>query len=187
MSMPEDRQFSSSETDSGASASSSETSARWGTIATASSRKVVGGRERLDDEERVAAGPRVQRVRVDARRLCERGNRVGRQRGEPHALDRCACRELAQHAAQRMARLQLVVAVRRHDHGRHVRETAGEEPQHVEGRLVGPVDVLEHEDRRPPGAQLGDERRGHLVRDGFSGHDVFQRTAGLLGDRQQRA
>ena len=57
-----------------------------------------------------------------------------------------------------MLALDLVVAIRR-DHERTGRvDAAAEDPEHVESRLVGPVQVLEDEDAGS--AQLVEERRG---------------------------
>ena len=58
-----------------------------------------------------------------------------------------------------MRAIELVVAVAgEHERGNGL-DLAREQPQHVERRLVGPVEVLEHEDRRAAPAQLADQRR----------------------------
>src|SRR6266545_1815831 len=57
---------------------------------------------------------------------------------------------------------QLHVPVRDHQHGRQAGDPPYEEPQHVEGRLVGPVDVLHDEDGRVlRPVQLGPEGVAH--------------------------
>ena len=48
---------------------------------------------------------------------------------------------------------ELVVAIRAKDEARHRLDSSAERPEHVEGRLVGPVKVLQHEDG-PRGREL---------------------------------
>jgi hypothetical protein len=145
------------------------------------------GGERFDDEEGVAGGLAVQLLGVDAVRLGEPRDRHRGEPAEPHPPDGAAGRQLAEHDPERMRAVELVVAVGGHDQGRHRLHPAGEQQQDVQGRLVGPVHVLEHEDRRGPRAQLPGERRRHLVRHGAARDDRPELAAGPLGDRQQRA
>jgi hypothetical protein len=54
----------------------------------------------------------------------------------------------------------LLVAVGRHDHGRQVDHPAPDVAQHVEGGVVGPVDVLENKDGRTGAVRQVREQRG---------------------------
>jgi hypothetical protein len=122
----------------------------------------AAGGERLGHEERVAGGPAMQRGGIDAVRRGQLGHRRERQRQQPQAVGRPLARQLTQRHAQRVPTVQLVVAVAGDQQRRDARDPPAAQPQHVERRLVGPVHVLEHDDRRP--AQLAQERRGHDVR-----------------------
>ena len=63
-----------------------------------------------------------------------------------------------------MDRVELVVAVGRDDENGNGLDPAGEQPQDVEGSLVRPVHVFEHEDGRSMRAHVANERRHDLVR-----------------------
>ena len=121
----------------------------------------AAGREHLADEERIAAGLLVQGHRVDAAVGHERAHRLGGQRGERHTPDRAPAGEIAEHAPQRMAGAQLVVAIGQHEQGRQLLDAAPEELHEVERRLVGPVQVLhDHHGRArlvPEGVEDGGE------------------------------
>ena len=107
----------------------------------------AAGGERLGHEERVARRPAVQLGGVDVVRRRQLGDGLQRQRLEPQAGRLAAC-ELAERDAQRMPAVELVVAVAGHEQRGHGRDAAAQQPQHVERRGVGPVHVLEHDDRR---------------------------------------
>jgi len=56
--------------------------------------------------------------------------------------------ECAEHPLQRVVAVDLVVAVAHHQHCREVRNPAPDEAQDVQRRVVGPVRVLDDQDRR---------------------------------------
>ena len=84
---------------------------------------------------------------------------VGRERVEREPVDGGRRCEVSRQHAQRMVAVEPVVAIRGDDEGRHV-DPAREQAQHVEGRLVAPVEILEHQHGRLLG-QLVVERREH--------------------------
>jgi len=57
-----------------------------------------------------------------------------------------------------MLAAQLVVAIGRDHQRTHALDTPSEQPQYVQGRFVGPVDVLDYHDRRPPPLELVAQR-----------------------------
>jgi hypothetical protein len=85
-----------------------------------------------------------------------------------------------------MRAVELIIAVAGHHQRRHRLHPAGEQPQDVQGRLVGPVHVLENEHARDPRAQLLGQRRHHRVGHRATRHDRLQLAAGRLGDLQER-
>jgi hypothetical protein len=146
--------------------------------------RLAGGGERLDDEERVAAGSAVELLAVGTVRLGERENRRRRERRE---LEPCRAPDrLSQYEAQLLVAVELVVAVAGEHEHRNRREARGEQRDHVERRLIGPVHVLEdqHSGRA---AKLCDQRRRDLVRSWRPRDELLQLTAGRLGDVQQRS
>ena len=121
---------------------------------------VRGRREHLGDEERVARGEREERRGRGGGAARQPGDRGPGEPREREALHRRAA-EPAQHALQAAA--DLPVAERHHDHGGELVDAAADVAQDVEGRVVGPVDVLEHEHGRPGPAQLGEDGGQHRV------------------------
>ncbi len=100
-------------------------------------------RDDLADEVRIPSREREDAIGVEAALPGQHPDGRGREpshRDVPHVrLD------VAEHAGERMIVVQLVVPVRDHqDRGKRADATR-EEPQGVEGRLVGPVDVLHHQ------------------------------------------
>ena len=83
--------------------------------------------------------------------------------------------------------VQLVVAVAGHDQRRHRLDAAAQQRQHVERRLVGPVQILQDDDGARPRAGLAGDHRHHLVRLRARVEEVAQLTAGLVGDVDERA
>ena len=143
--------------------------------------------ENLGHEECVAGRRAVELVRVDPVRLGESSNCVrgeGRKRHSAKGDGRC---ELTEHESQRVTRVQLLLPIAQGDHGADRLDAAGDEADHVERRLVRPVDVLDHDDRRPAPAQLFDERRGHGVWDRVAAKEVGQSVACLGRDVVERA
>ena len=130
--------------------------------------RTVGGRPRLaagqglGDEERVAAGPAVERGGVERLAGGERRHRRDRERRQRARA--AAAAEVARSPstiAQRVARAELVVAVGQHEERRHLPDAAAEELDEIERGRVRPVQVLEHGDRRAGGgrAPRGPRRR----------------------------
>jgi hypothetical protein len=73
--------------------------------------------------------------------------RVRKQR-HLHARQSGCCRQIAHDDGKRMVGSHLVVAERRHIENWNAVESPAEKPQHVESRLVRPVHVFQHEQRR---------------------------------------
>jgi hypothetical protein len=122
----------------------------------------AGGRECLGDVERVATGERVQRGGVPTAAFGEPGHRVRRERlqGQPVHRGR---RECPEHPPQGMCRRDLLVTEGQHQQRGQVDEPARDVVQHVQGRIVGPVQVLDDENGRAPRGELGDRGPRHRV------------------------
>ena len=87
--------------------------------------RLAGGGQHLGDEERVAAGPRVQRVGVEARSR-RAAPTAPADSGGSAACDRApSARQLAEHDPQRMRAIDLVVAVGDHAPARQVARCGG--------------------------------------------------------------
>ncbi len=104
------------------------------------------GGERLGDEERVAARQRVEGRGVAPGAARQRLHGVARERRQLDAVHRAAG-ERAEQPVQGVARIELV-AGRQHEHRADRLDAARRVAEHVEGGVVGPVDVLDHEDGR---------------------------------------
>ena len=113
----------------------------------------------LGDEERVALGLAVHRLREDRRRLLladgfdERLHLVAVEPAQQHALVEVLSPQRGDHVGERMGAVELDVAIRAHDQDALATQVARQVLQQQERRLVGPVEVVEHEhDRtaRPP-------------------------------------
>jgi hypothetical protein len=141
--------------------------------------------QHLGHEEGVAGGRRQHRGGVGAAAAGQLLDRTRRQRlqGQPPHL---RGGESAEDPAQRMVVAQLVVAVGEHQHAGQGRDSPGQVAEHVQGGVVGPVDVLDDHRRRPAGQLLvhGPEHRvpaGDLV-DGLG-----QGPVGVVGHVPERA
>ena len=130
-------------------------------------RRQLGGRprrEQLGDVERVAAASRRRRRRRRPRRAT-RPRRF--ESGASSIQTESSARDRAECSAERVGRRHLAAAEGEHEQRRKRRDPAAEHRDRVERRLVGPVDVLEHEHRRPRRPlQLGDQQALDLVRRG---------------------
>ena len=100
--------------------------------------------------------------------LGQRPQRDPRHQPLPH--------QLVEDPGQRRGRLDLVVPEGADDHDRHVGQVRGQVLEQQQGRLVGPVQVLEHEHERAFGGGPPDELA----------HAEPQVAAGLLGREVQR-
>ena len=76
--------------------------------------------------------------------------------------------------------MELVLTEACADEGGQRLEAAGDQPEDVEGRLVGPVHVFEDEDPGLVTGELVDETRSHIVRAGPVYESTLQRAAELL-------
>ena len=122
----------------------------------------VRSAERLGHEERIAAGSSVQIVAIDSERLRQLADRGLRQRCELQPASAAA--ELAEHDPQLLGALELVISVAREHQRRHRGGRARQQHEHIERRLVGPVDILEHEHRGPAALEVPAQGRRDLMR-----------------------
>ena len=135
----------------------------------------------LLDEERVAFGLRKDQIDQCGRRrhveLLDQqlGQLGGRQTSQPYVLGQAVARDLLQRAAKRPCGRQFTFAVSAHQQDGLAFQTLGQVAQQGTGRLVGPVQVLEHHHQGPDGCAARQEL-GHTV----------QQIAALLVWRQAR-
>ena len=142
--------------------------------------------QHLGQEERVARRPAVELPRVDAVRLGELRDGIEREPRQLAAGDPLRRGQLAEHDPQGVAKLELVVAIGGDDQRRRRVHLAREESQDVEGRLVGPVQVLEDEHGRRAARELAQQGGRDLVRVRPTRGHACQLAAGVLGDVEQR-
>jgi hypothetical protein len=127
----------------------------------------------------------VQQPGVAARPVGQCGHAVSRQwpRFDP------AYRGPGQRPDQRAEPggvVRRVVPEAQHEQHRQVSQPAPDVPQHVDRRVVGPVDVLDHQRGRAAAGQLGDGRVVHGVAVALH-QRLLQRSAGARGRIEQRA
>ena len=115
----------------------------------------------------------MQVGRVDPVRLGERADGLRGERRQLHPLDAGGGGQVAQHDADGR---RLVVAERDDRERGDAGDAATEQAQDVERALVGPVDVLQHEDRAGRGAQPVEQRGRERGRRGLVEPDVEQRA-----------
>ncbi len=144
-------------------------------------------RERLDHEERIAAGLPIELHRIDRMRCCELLDRLRRERHQSDARDVPTRRELADHDAKGMRGLELVVSIGCYDQNRRSVDPPREQPDDVQCRLVRPVQVLEGEDRRSSGTHVAEQRRNDLVRHRLACDDGGEFASRIVGDRNERS
>ena len=106
-------------------------------------RRIAGG-EHLGDEEGVPPGRLVQRARVHPVRAGQHRHRLAGQGRQPQPANRGRAGEVAGDQLHRVLGAELVVPVGDHHQGGRGTEPAGQEPEQVQGGLVGPVEVLDH-------------------------------------------
>jgi hypothetical protein len=85
-----------------------------------------------------------------------------------------------------MGRLELIVAEARHHERSGRLDPAGNQPEQIQARLVGPVDILQHGDGGPGGAQFRQERGERLMRPGTAPDQRPEFARHLLGDIEER-
>ena len=140
------------------------------------------------DVERIAAGDAVQLCRVDLAAGRQRPHGVGTQRSERKAPGAALDDQIAQRDAQWMGAGQFVAAIGHDQQHRDLADPSREKAQHVEGGLVGPVHVLDNNDRqRPRLAKLGEEGAEELFAGGVCPAQGVQVAANLLRDVEKRA
>ena len=151
--------------------------------------------QHLGDVEGVATGDGVEAHGVD---VVPGGPLPGGDRelgdgpdGEPGEVDAphpgCRCR-VAQQDPQPGGRRDLLAAVGHEDERVAAVDPPGEVAHEVQGRLVGPVDVLDDEDRGAgvPGAQHVEEGGEQLEPAGALGPGESGQLVGELGQRGER-
>ncbi len=127
--------------------------------------------EDLGDEERVATGETQEIGWLSSRVGCQ-----SRDRGEAEWWNRQAVcgfqwSQLAEHLAQWVIAIDLVVAVGADERASRVLDAPTHEAEEIQGRLVGPVDVLDH---HHDGSDRGTEAVEHVSEDvdGLAARDV---------------
>ena len=85
-----------------------------------------------------------------------------------------------------MSTVELIVPVRHDDQRSRRLCPAAEKTQDIERRLIGPMEVLEDGDRRPPRRELLHERREHRVGLVAGFDDILESAARRRRDVEQR-
>ena len=148
------------------------------------------GAQHLAHEERVAGRERLHGGRLVAGPVAQRGDRRRRQGRQRDPARRALAGGLAEGLAQGAVLGEPVVAVRRHDQRPDGAQAARQVTDQVEGRLVGEVQVLQHEHREAPVVTVLAQRRRAGRRSGCRGGPLGARhpdgAAPLVGDVLQR-
>ena len=71
--------------------------------------------------------------------------------------------QLPEHRPQRVRWVQAVIAIREYQQRRHRIDPPRAQPQHIQRRLIRPMQILNHHHRRRPPIQLVHQRTRHLV------------------------
>jgi hypothetical protein len=150
--------------------------------------RVRVGLEHLGDQQRVPAGQPVDRLGVAAGPVRLGEHALARECGDHHP-GRDGGRHGAEDTAQRVVGAHLVVAVGHDEQCRQPFHPPGQEHQPVQGRLVGPVRVLDDHHLQPGRVrrQLVQERREELLLGRSGSKPLGQHTTGLPADVVQRA
>ncbi len=131
---------------------------------------VAGHGGQLLGEERIAVGAFQHGAHQPVRWLCPEdaaqllGDVAGTERCQAQVFDALGTLELGEQPAHRIAALEIVGAVRRHQQHAGKLRAAGENGEQIAGRSVGPVDVLDDEHHRPLAGQPAQCRRQRLRR-----------------------
>jgi hypothetical protein len=107
------------------------------------------------------------------------------ERREAYSPDSPLGRHVAEHDAQWVSRLKLVVAVGDDHQRRDCLQAAGEQAHNIQRRLVGPMCVLEDEDGRQVCAQLCPQRPDDFVGRRATDHKRLEPAPNALGDIEQ--
>ena len=117
-------------------------------------------RKNLADEERIAGSPPMQGHGIERPVGDQDAHGVDRQAPKLDADGRSRHSEVAEKQAQGMLGADLVAAIAEDEKSSRLVDAAAEELDQIEGGVIGPVDVLEKEERGPLGvAQLVEHRK----------------------------
>ncbi len=130
---------------------STASSTLWGTAPRAPG-------DELGDEEGVAPRAPVKLARVETAPLGQRADRIDREGLHPDTPERARGRHIPERDPQRVPRADLVVPERHHHQGTGRFDPPREESQEVDGGGVGPVRILDDQQRGLDPAQLGEHR-----------------------------
>ena len=108
---------------------------------------VTPGSDELRDVERIPARRPVHVHGIQTRCFRHLRYRVERQRRHTNLRDERR-RHVPESASQRVRGHHFVVSIRRNDEDGQVPEAPPHDPEQIEGRLVGPMNVLQDDDRR---------------------------------------
>ena len=97
-----------------------------------------------------------------------------------------SARKLAQHNPQRMCAVKLV-SVGGDEQRRETLDAPPEQPQNIECRLVGPMNILEHDNRRRPPARLVHQHSRNVGRPRAAVERAGELAACELRDVEQRS
>jgi len=137
--------------------------------------------------ERVSARQPVQLGRVKAARAGQPPHRVRGQRRQLNPPGRPLPGKLTKSGTKRVSSGQVLVTVGHKQQHRSVPDSPAQEPQQVNGRLIGPVDVLHnHHVQRPRFADLAQQSTEQLIAASRGTAQVQQLPAKLISDIKQR-
>ncbi len=109
--------------------------------------RLRGRRQHLGHEEGIPARDSVQALGGPPGLARELRDRRFRQRCERHPVSAPA-RQLPHHEPQRVPRAELVIAIRRRQHGARAVDAPAEILEQIERGLIRPVQVFEYDQRR---------------------------------------
>jgi hypothetical protein len=120
---------------------------------------------------------------VDASGRGQLGDGLVGETSHGQAPDRRVGGQLAQHPPEGVAAVKFVFAVTGdYEHGPSG-NSAYQQPEHVKGGLVRPVQVFQYENSRPVGGQQPEQPRGYLVGHRRAPLMVLKLAAAGLGER----
>ena len=95
--------------------------------------------------------------------------------------------ELPQHDPQRVGVAKLIVAEGRQHQGANRIDPTTKQSKDIERRLIGPMQILEHEHRRPTSCHLFGEHGHHLVRKTATIHEFLELATAELRHIDKRS
>ena len=141
--------------------------------------------EHRSDEEGVSARPAVEDAGVERAAVGEACHSLDRQWFEPQTSDARGRGQLAEQHPNRVRTVELVVAIRCHDERGGGLDPAPDDTHDVQRRLVGPVHVLDHENRRAA-LELLQESTCDIVRPPSGAHQLVENAACFLAHLDER-